>query len=67
MSDDEQTTIEVRENGHLRVTGPFRLVDQQGNEIPIPDGPFVKLCRCGASANRPFCDGEHARIGFQAP
>lgn len=58
-------TIEVRDNGPYRVTGPVRLVDQQGREIPV-EGDVVKLCRCGASSTKPFCDGEHSRIGFAA-
>lgn len=66
MADDEQvTTIEVRDNGPLRVTGPVRIVDQDGAVI-LHEGPVTKLCRCGASATKPFCDGEHSRIGFQA-
>jgi CDGSH-type Zn-finger protein len=65
MQDEQETTIEVRRDGHLRVTGPFRLVDEDGTQIPLPDGPFVKLCRCGLSATKPFCDGEHARQGFR--
>lgn len=61
----EPVVIVVRDNGHYRVTGPVRLVDEQGTEIPF-EGPVVKLCRCGASSTKPFCDGEHSRIGFQA-
>lgn len=62
---DDAVVIEVRENGPYRVTGPIRLVDQHGNEIPV-EGDVVKLCRCGASSTKPFCDGEHSRIGFRA-
>lgn len=62
---EDAVVIEVRDNGHYRVTGPVRIVDQHGNEIPT-EGPVVKLCRCGASATKPFCDGEHTRIGFEA-
>ena len=62
---DEPVTIEVRDNGPYRVTGPIRIVDQAGNEIAV-DGDVAKLCRCGASSTKPFCDGEHTRIGFRA-
>ncbi|MCB0877561.1 MAG: CDGSH iron-sulfur domain-containing protein [Thermoleophilia bacterium] len=61
----ETVTIEIRDNGPYRVTGPVRIVDQDGNEV-AHEGDVVKLCRCGASATKPFCDGEHSRIGFQA-
>ncbi len=55
-------TITIRDNGPLVVDGEFRLVDAQGNEVPI-----VKkaLCRCGGSTTKPFCDGTHSKIGFQ--
>ena len=61
----EQVTIEVRDNGPLRVTGPVRVVDQSGAVIEH-EGDVVKLCRCGLSATKPFCDGEHSRSGFTA-
>lgn len=66
MSD--QVVITVRKNASYRVEGPegsIRLQDGDGNEIPIPKIPF-SLCRCGASANKPFCDGTHSKIGFDA-
>jgi CDGSH-type Zn-finger protein len=62
---DEIVTIEIRDNGPLRVTGAVRIVDQHGTEYPV-EGDVAKLCRCGASSTKPFCDGEHSRIGFRA-
>jgi CDGSH-type Zn-finger protein len=58
-------TIKVRENGPYKVTGPVRLVDRDGTEIPL-DGDDVALCRCGASGTKPFCDRSHRAIGFAA-
>lgn len=55
-------TITIRNNGPYVVEGDVKLVDAQGNEVPM-----VKraLCRCGGSTTKPFCDGTHSRIGFQ--
>ncbi len=62
-----EVTITVRVNGPYRLSGPFKLVDAEGNEIKVESGrEFVALCRCGQSANKPFCDGTHKRTGFQA-
>ena len=62
MSD---VTIRLRPNGPLLVEGPIKIVDQNGNPFPIsPDKPAIALCRCGASQNRPFCDGSHKSNGF---
>ncbi len=62
-----QVTITVRSNGPYRIAGPIKLVDADGNEFTIESGrEFVALCRCGGSFNKPFCDGTHKRIGFQA-
>src|SRR5437763_12940964 len=59
-------TITVRRNGPFRVEGPIRLVDADGNEYDLTGKPAFSLCRCGASVNKPFCDGTHSKIGFQA-
>ena len=55
-------TIKIQENGPYFVEGEFRLVDAQGNEVPIKK---AALCRCGGSTTKPFCDGTHSKIGFQ--
>ena len=53
-------------NGPYRVNGPFKILDPKGTEISIEEGRSVSLCRCGGSANKPFCDGTHGRISFSA-
>ena len=62
---DADTRITPYRNGPYLVRGPFTIVDQDGNEIEIRR-PVVALCRCGRSQIRPFCDGTHKAIGFQA-
>ena len=63
---DEKVTITVRKNGPLRVEGPIKLVDADGKEWDLAGKPAISLCRCGGSINKPFCDGTHSKIGFQA-
>ena len=58
--------ITVRPNGPYRVEGPVTLVDAEGNEWDLTGKPAFSLCRCGASVNKPFCDGTHSKMGFQA-
>lgn len=63
-----QVKIIVRPNGSLRVEDPdgiVELLDAQGNKYDLTGKPAFSLCRCGASANKPFCDGSH-KISFQA-
>ena len=57
--------ISVRENGPLKVEGPVELSWADGTPIETTKDPIF-LCRCGASANKPFCDGQHTKIGFEA-
>jgi CDGSH-type Zn-finger protein len=59
-------TIQVRENGPLKVMGPVTIVDADGQEFVIPPGSSIVLCRCGHSENKPFCDTSHRRVGFEA-
>src|SRR5512134_647418 len=56
------TAIEVVKNGPYRVSGACRVHNARGEEVPVR-GRFA-LCRCGSSASKPFCDGTHAKIGF---
>lgn len=61
-SQESGVTVSVVENGPFRVTGNILLEDASGNKIQTKDR--FSLCRCGASENKPFCDGTHKRIGF---
>jgi CDGSH-type Zn-finger protein/uncharacterized Fe-S cluster protein YjdI len=59
----EPTSVEPRPNGPLFVRGRVRIVDADGRLIR--EDTRVALCRCGASGNKPFCDGSHRRVGFK--
>jgi CDGSH-type Zn-finger protein len=60
------TTIRVRKDGPYRIEGDdVKVVDWDGNEYTVSRMP-IALCRCGASTTKPFCDGTHSKIGFQA-
>ena len=56
--------ITVRRNGPYLVSGLVELRDADGNPYPVKE--VIALCRCGASTTKPFCDGTHSKIGFQA-
>jgi CDGSH-type Zn-finger protein len=59
-----EVTIEIIKNGPYIVTGDAALKDAEGNAYPKKGR--MALCRCGASTTKPFCDGTHSKIGFQA-
>jgi CDGSH-type Zn-finger protein len=64
-----QIKIIARKNGPFRVEAPegsVELVDADGRQYDLTGKPNFALCRCGGSVNKPFCDGTHSRIGFQA-
>jgi len=62
-------TITAKMNGPYRVEAPegeLRLLDAEGKEFDLTGKPAFSLCRCGHSQNKPFCDGSHKTVGFQA-
>ena len=58
---EEKATITVRANGSLRVNGAT-LVGADGEVITTKE--TYSLCRCGHSADKPFCDGAHRSCEF---
>lgn len=58
-------TIQVKDNGPFLVQGDVSIVDAEGQEFTA-DGKAIALCRCRASANQPFCTGNHKKIGFES-
>lgn len=60
----KEVNIEQRENGPLVVKnlGDLRLADGTAAQAK----PVMALCRCGGSQNKPFCDGTHAKNGFES-
>ena len=77
-SSKKQGKIRVTRNGPYVVTGGLPLseqaiaVDKEGQchgyhaGKKYPAQETYSLCRCGGSANKPYCDGTHAKIGFKS-
>ena len=61
---DGTLTVTPTPNGPLHVSGAAEVVSGTGHTLNRADDLW--LCRCGGSANKPYCDGTHKRIGFQA-
>lgn len=53
------TKILINSNGSIKVEGDFQIVDAQGGVYGLQGRTIISLCRCGRSANKPFCDGSH--------
>ena len=61
--------IVAKRNGPYLITGALSQVDLRdggGNLYDFSGKSRIFLCRCGASTTKPFCDGQHSKIGFQA-
>jgi len=62
METEKQTEIQILENGPLLVSGILNIIKPDGSkEVKSKTTAF---CRCGASNNKPYCDGEHKKIDF---
>ncbi|WP_426764601.1 CDGSH iron-sulfur domain-containing protein [Pseudarthrobacter sp. 1G09] len=63
--DQPESSIMVCPDGPLIVRGDFEIVTPSGDPVPR-DRRTVALCRCGASAIKPYCDGTHKFITFRS-
>ncbi len=61
---DAALKVSLRADGPLKCQGPLEIADVNGRTLW--QGVDTALCRCGASAKKPFCDGSHRRIEFKA-
>jgi len=58
------TKITVNTDGSIRIEGDFEILDPAAARFGLGGRSVISLCRCGQSANKPFCDGSHKRTGF---
>ena len=59
-----ETEVEIMANGPVLIKGKVRITHPSG-AIEHKDRTTA-FCRCGASKNKPYCDGQHKKIGFEA-
>ena len=59
------TKVTINNDGSIRLEGDFEILDPTGAAFGLAGRTVISLCRCGQSANKPFCDGSHKRTGFQ--
>ena len=68
-----KTKLIISNNGSIKIEGDFEIVDTNGNAYGLQGRTVVSLCRCGLSANKPFCDGAHKEkftheaVAFELP
>ena len=60
------TKITALKDGPYKVEGPMTITDASGQVKELAEGQSVRLCRCGASKTKPFCDDSHEKIGFKS-
>lgn len=59
-------TVEIRieDDDSIEVTGDFELIDEEGNAYRHRGR--IRLCRCGASKTKPYCDNSHVETNFSS-
>lgn len=68
-----KTKLIINKNGSIKIEGDFEIMDPEGALYGLQGRSALGLCRCGHSANKPFCDGahrnnfEHDSIAFDLP
>jgi CDGSH-type Zn-finger protein/uncharacterized Fe-S cluster protein YjdI len=60
-------TVGATLDGPLHLRGQLKVVTEDVPPVVIAEDLRLALCRCGASARKPFCDGSHAKVGFRDP
>lgn len=60
------TKIKAVKDGPLQVSGGVKVANAGGGEKMFEENQDAWLCRCGASQNKPYCDGSHKKIKFKA-
>ena len=63
QSNKVENVVETTKNGPLLVYGDLLVKEHQGTETK--KSKVTAFCRCGASNNKPYCDGTHSRVGFE--
>ncbi len=59
----EKNRAEVSRDGPINLSGDIEIVSGTGEVLA--EAKRISLCRCGTSANKPFCDGSHSKAGFK--
>jgi hypothetical protein len=63
VTTETEQIVEVMADGPLLVYGNITVKDRQGNQTK--KNKVTAFCRCGASGNKPYCDGSHVKTGFR--
>jgi uncharacterized Fe-S cluster protein YjdI len=63
LQSPEKAKVKLFENGPIRVLGACEITMSDGTIVEKPNG--ISFCRCGGSANWPFCDSSHKTNGFK--